>query len=97
MACLTGDGVCCAEGPHVSSRDQFDSKILNDDRSHRTQSEQFVIKEKFVATLDYLGAASLWVSITKARDQELYYLHSVNYYKHHNGKEGGAKLEGQLV
>ena len=56
-----------------------------------------MIKEKFVATLDYLGAASLWVSITKARDQELYYLHSVNYYKHHNGKEGGAKLEGQPV
>ena len=53
--------------------------VLNDDG---TPSERFVINEEFIATLDYLVAASLWASITDARDQAQYYLHSINYYKH---------------
>ena len=67
---LTGDGVCCAAGPRVTLRDQFDHKVLNDDG---TPSELFVINEQFIATLDYLVASSLWASITDgesdARDQ----------------------------
>ena len=49
-----------------------------------------MINKEFVATLDYLVAASLWASIAEAGDQAQYYLHSVNYYnlKHHNGKVG---------
>ena len=76
---LTGDGVCCAAGPQVTLRDQFDRKVLNDDG---TPSERFVINKEFIATLDYLVAASLWASITEARDQAQYYLQRVNYYKH---------------
>ena len=60
----------------VSLQAQFDSKVLNDDR---TPSERFVISEEFVATLDYLVAASLWASITDTRGQAQYYIQRVNY------------------
>ena len=40
-------------------RDQFDRKVLNDDWA---SSEQFLINEEFIASLDYLVAASLWAS-----------------------------------
>ena len=51
----------------------------------RFSTRRFVINEEFIATLDYLVAASLWASITDARDQAQYYLHSINYYKHLDG------------
>ena len=38
--------------------------------------------------MDYLVAASLWASITEAREQAQYYLQRVNYYKHYDEKEG---------
>ena len=47
-----------------------------------------MINEELVTTLDYLVAASLWASITDARDQAQYYLHHVSYYKLLDGQEG---------
>ena len=47
-----------------------------------------MINEEYVATLDYLVAASLWASITNGRDQAKYYLLHVNYYKHLDRQEG---------
>ena len=68
-----------ASKPQITLRGQFDRKVLNDDG---TPSERFVINKEFIATLDYLVAASLWASITEARDKAQYYLQHVNYCKH---------------
>ena len=78
---ITGDSVFCAAGPQIT----FDRKVFNDDG---TPSERFVINEEFISTLDYVVFASLWASITEARDQAQYYLHRVKYYKLHDGKQG---------
>ena len=50
--------------------------------------EQYLIDEEFIASLDYLVAASLWASISDARSQAAYYHQHVGYYKYHDGKEG---------
>ena len=63
---LVSGRVLPASKPQITLRGQFDRKVLNDDG---TPSERFVINEEFIATLDYLVAASLWASITEARVQ----------------------------
>ena len=90
-ASITGDGVWCASGPRVTLRDQFDRNVLNDDG---TPSQRLVINEEYAATL--LVAASLRASITAARDQAQYYLHSVNYYKHLDGQRGKQNWRDHL-
>ena len=99
---LTGDGVCCVAGPgigRITLRDQLNAVGIRNtavDQEHRRESGQFLINEEFIATLDYLVAASLWASIVFSRALATYYRQRVSYYKYHNGKEGSRNWKDKL-
>ena len=99
---LTGDGVCCVAGPgigRITLRDQLNAVGIRNtavDQEHRRESGQFLINEEFIATLDYLVAASLWASIVFSRALATYYRQRVSYYKYHDGKEGSRNWKDKL-
>ncbi len=75
----------CAAGPRVSLQTQFECKVLNKDGS---ESDVYLIKEEFIASLDYLVACYPWAGIPDCREQAIFFKHRVAYYKHFDGRDG---------